>query len=178
MESSVGYSRLDGHVETTLWGCRSTLAGRVVTEIGGSAAAGALPFAFQEQLLILRTKSVPAALHGIEASLISISGLASLRCAFVVSASKSSEMAMANEGTVLSLLDGHKPEEIRWIFSCWTVLTSGEAGSPWSRWHDRHSRREQQMQSLLLRLDLIRLQSSACTSERGRGSTRACGRHV
>ena len=37
--------------------------------------------------------------------------------------------------------------------------------------------KEQQMQSLLLKLGLVGLRSSACTSERGRGSTRA-GRHA
>ena len=34
------------------------------------------------------------------------------------------------------------------------------------------------MQSLLLKLGLVGLTSSACASERGRGSTRACGRHA
>ena len=46
--------------------------------------------------------------------------------------------------------------------------TSGEAGSPWSR-ADAKS---------VAKLGLMRLQSLACTSERGRGSTRACGRRV
>ena len=57
------------------------------------------------RLRILRTKFIPAALHGIEASLLSQSSYLRLRAAFV-RACWSSKMSMSHSGTVLSLLDG------------------------------------------------------------------------
>ena len=48
---------------------------------------------------------LPAALHGVEASLVSISGLRSLRTAFG-QAALSGSLRLANPGAVLSLLDG------------------------------------------------------------------------
>ena len=54
---------------------------------------------------ILRTMHLPGALHGAEASHVSISGLRKLRTAFC-QASLSGGLRLANPGAVLSLLDG------------------------------------------------------------------------
>ena len=54
---------------------------------------------------LLRSKCVPAALHGAESSHVSDTNLNSLRTAFVAAA-WSSRMPLAHPGAVLSLLDG------------------------------------------------------------------------
>ena len=65
----------------------------------------ALPLDYEGKLRILRTKFIPAALRGIEASLLSQSSYLRLRAA-LVRACWSSKMSMSHSGTVLSLLDG------------------------------------------------------------------------
>ena len=65
----------------------------------------ALPLDYEGKLRILRTKFILAALHGIEASLLSQSSYLRLRAAFV-RACWSSKMSMSHSGTVLSLLEG------------------------------------------------------------------------
>ena len=65
----------------------------------------ALPLDYDGKLRILRTKFIPAALHGIEASLLSHSCYLRLKAAFV-RACWSSKISMAHSGTVLSMLDG------------------------------------------------------------------------
>ena len=94
-----------GQMDTTLRQRASTIAARNVNELDKIPAAGALPLGFGETLHVLRSKSVAPALHGIEASPISVSSLVSLRSAFV-SAVWSSKMPLANSEAVLSLLDG------------------------------------------------------------------------
>ena len=69
------------------------------------ARAVVLPLDFVGRLRILRTMHLPGALHGAEASLVSISGLRKLRTAFC-QASLSGGLRLANPGAVLSLLDG------------------------------------------------------------------------
>ena len=64
-----------------------------------------LPLDFIGRLRILRSMHLPGALHGAEASLVSISGLRKLRTAFC-QASLSGGLCLANPGAVLSLLDG------------------------------------------------------------------------
>ena len=68
-------------------------------------AVAVLPLDFVGRLRILRTMHLPGALHGAEASLVSISGLRRLRTAFC-QASLSGGFRLANPGAVLSLLDG------------------------------------------------------------------------
>ena len=65
----------------------------------------ALPLEYDGELRILRTKFISAALHGIEASLLSHSSYLRLKAAFV-RACWSSKMNMAHSGTVLCMLDG------------------------------------------------------------------------
>ena len=81
-----------------LEGRGSTLSGRIIKESGSIAGVGAHPLVFKEKLRILRANSVPAVLHGIEASPVSISGLAPLR----------SRQSVACAGAVLSLFGGAK----------------------------------------------------------------------
>ena len=57
---------------------------------------------FCGRLRPLRSMHLPAALHGVEASLVSISGLRRLRTAFGQAAS----LRLANPAAVLTLLDG------------------------------------------------------------------------
>ena len=68
-------------------------------------AAGSLPLGFRETLGLLRSKCIPAALHGVESSHVSDASLNSLRTAFVAAA-WSTRMPLAHPGAVLSLLDG------------------------------------------------------------------------
>ena len=82
---------LGGHLD-------STLRARV-------HSVAVLPLDFCGGLRILRSMHLPAALHGVEASLVSISGLRSLRTAFG-QAALSGSLRLANPGVVLSLLDG------------------------------------------------------------------------
>ena len=72
--------------------------------ISGVRAVDALPLDFVGRLRILRTMHLPAALHGAEASLVSISGSRRLRAAFC-QAALSGGLRLANPGAVLSLLD-------------------------------------------------------------------------
>ena len=65
----------------------------------------ALPLDYDGKLRILRTKFIPAALHGMEASLLFHSSYLRLKAAFV-RACGSSKMGMDNSGSVLSMLDG------------------------------------------------------------------------
>ena len=57
---------LGGHIDTSLRGQGSTLACKKMKETGSIAAVGALPLVFQGKLQNLRSKSVLAALRGIE----------------------------------------------------------------------------------------------------------------
>ena len=59
-----------------------TLFHRNVKELGRIAVVRVIPLCFREKLPVLRTKKIPAPLHGVEASPTSVSGLASLRAAF------------------------------------------------------------------------------------------------
>ena len=96
---------LGGHLDVTYrsWGC--TLAARVKAVLRVVWLVSALPLDYDGKLRILRTKFIPAALHGIEASLLSYSSYLRLKAAFV-GACWSSKMSMVHSGTVLSLLDG------------------------------------------------------------------------
>ena len=96
---------LGGHLDDTYrsWVC--TLAARVREVLKVVWLVSALPLDYEGKLRILRTKFIPAALHGIEASLLSQSSYLRLRAASVRGC-WSSKMSMSHSGTVLSLLDG------------------------------------------------------------------------
>ena len=96
---------LGGHLDTTYraWGC--TLAVRVLAVLQIVWLVSALPLGYRVKLRILRTICVPAALHGVEASHLSQSGLFKLKAAFV-RACWSGKLTLAHTGTVLGMLDG------------------------------------------------------------------------
>ena len=96
---------LGGHLDVTYRSWECTLAARVREVLRVVWLVSALPLDYEGKLRILRTKFIPAALHGIEASLLSQSSYLRLRAAFV-RACWSSKMRMSHSGTVLSLLDG------------------------------------------------------------------------
>ena len=96
---------LGGHLDSTFRARAVTLGFRMAAAILRVRAVAVLPLDFVGRLRILRTMHLPGALHGAEASLVSISGLRKLRTAFC-QASLSGGFRLANPGAVLSLLDG------------------------------------------------------------------------
>ena len=96
---------LGGHLDATYRGRAGTLAARIPLVRAVCKAAGSLPLGFRGTLGLLRSKCIPAALHGVESSHVSDANLNSLRTAFV-GAAWSSRMPLAHPGAVLSLLDG------------------------------------------------------------------------
>ena len=96
---------LGGHLDSTFRAQAVTLGSRMASAIPRVRAVAVLPLDFVGRLRILRTMHLPGALHGPEASLVSISGLRKLRTAFC-QASLSGCFRLANPGAVLSLLDG------------------------------------------------------------------------
>ena len=96
---------LGGHLDTTFRGRAATLVGRVLVFLARILVVLALPLDFAGKLRVLRTKFLPGALHGIEASSLSLGLLWRLRSAFV-SAVWSRRMPLAQVGAVLTLLDG------------------------------------------------------------------------
>ena len=96
---------LGGHLDSTYRGRAGTLADRIPPVRASCKAAGSLPLGFRGTLGLLRSKCIPAALHGVESSHVSDANLNSLRTAFVAAA-WSARMPLAHPGAVLSLLDG------------------------------------------------------------------------
>ena len=96
---------LGGHLDSTYRAWGRTLAARVIAVLRVVWVVSALPLDYRGKLRILRTMYIPAALHGIEASLLSQSSLLKLRAAFV-RACWSSKLTLAHTGTVLGMLDG------------------------------------------------------------------------
>ena len=96
---------LGGHLDTTLRGWSSTLATRVRLVIARLVLIFALPLDFYGRVRVVRSLYLPAALHGIEASLLASESLRKLRAA-VRRAVWSRRQPFANVGAVLSLLDG------------------------------------------------------------------------
>ena len=72
---------LGGHLDTTFRGWSSTLAGRVRLVIARLVLIFALPLDFHGRVRIVRSMFIPAALHGIEASLLASESLRKLRSA-------------------------------------------------------------------------------------------------
>ena len=97
---------LGGHLDTTFRGWSSTLAGRVSLVIARLVLIFALPLDFHGRVQVVRSMFIPAALHGIEASLLASESLRKLRSA-VCRVVWSRCQPFASVGAVLSLLDGH-----------------------------------------------------------------------
>ena len=96
---------LGGHLDSTFRARAVTLNSRMSAVLPRVRAVAVLPLDFVGKLRVLRTMHLPGALHGAEASLVSVSGLRRLRTAFC-QASLSGGFHLANPGAVLSLLDG------------------------------------------------------------------------
>ena len=96
---------LGGHLDTTFRGWSSTLAARVRLVLSRVVLIFALPLDFHGRVRVVRSMYLPAALHGIEASLLASDSLRKLRSA-VRRVVWSRRQPFANVGAVLSLLDG------------------------------------------------------------------------
>ena len=96
---------LGGHLDTTFRGWSSTLAARVRLVISRLVLVFVLPLDFHGRVRVVRSMYLPAALHGIEASLLVSGSLRKLRSA-VCRVVWSRRQPLASVGAVLSLLDG------------------------------------------------------------------------
>ena len=96
---------LGGHLDTTFRGWSSTLAARVRLVISRLVLIFALPLDFYSRVRVVRSMYLPAALHGIESSLLASASLRKLRSS-VCRVVWSRRQPMASVGAVLSLLDG------------------------------------------------------------------------
>ena len=73
---------LGGHLDSTFRARAVTLGFRMAAAIPRVRAVAVLPLDFVGRLRVLRTMHLPGALHGAEASLVSVAGLRKLRTAF------------------------------------------------------------------------------------------------
>ena len=96
---------LGGHLDTTFRGWSSTLAARVRIVLSRLILILALPLDFHGRIRVVRSMYIPAALHGIEASLLASDSLRKLRSA-ICRVVWSRRQPLANVGAVLSMLDG------------------------------------------------------------------------
>ena len=90
---------LGGHLDTTFRGWSATLAARVRLVISRLVLIFVLP------LRVVRSMYLPAALHGVEASLLALDSLLKLRSS-ICRVVWSRRQPLASIGAVLSLLDG------------------------------------------------------------------------
>ena len=74
---------LGGHLDTTFRGWSSTLAARVRFVLSRLILIFALPLDFHGRIRVVRSMYIPAALHGIEASLLASVSLRKLRSAIL-----------------------------------------------------------------------------------------------
>ena len=96
---------LGGHLDTTFRVWSSTLAARVRLVISRLVLIFVLPLDFHGRVRVVRSMCLPAALHGIESSLLASDSLRKLRSS-ICSVVWSRRQPMASVGAVLSLLDG------------------------------------------------------------------------
>ena len=96
---------LGGHLDTTFRGWSSTLAARVRLVLSRLVLIFALLLDFHGRVRIVRSMCLPAALHGIEASLLASDSLRKLRSS-IHRVVWSRRQPLASVGAVLSLLDG------------------------------------------------------------------------
>ena len=92
------------HLDTTFREWSSTLAARVRLVLSLLVLIFALPLDFHGRVRVVRSMYLPAALHGIEASLFASDSLRKLRSAIRRVGSR--RQPLASVGAVLSLLDG------------------------------------------------------------------------
>ena len=92
-------------MDTTFRGWSSTLAARVRLVLSRLVLIFALPLDFHGRVRVVRSMYLPAALHGIEASLLASDSLRKLRSA-IHKVVWSRRQLLASVGAVLSLLDG------------------------------------------------------------------------
>ena len=92
-------------MDTTFRGWSSTLAARVRLVLSRLVLIFALPLDFHGRVRVVRSMYIPAALHGIEASLLASDSLRKIRPA-ICRVVWSRRQSLANFGAVLSLLDG------------------------------------------------------------------------
>ena len=95
---------LGGHLDTSLRGWSSTLAARVRLVLSRLILIFTLPLDFHGRIRVVRSMYLPAALHGIEASLLASDSLRKLRSA-ICRVVWSRRQPLANVGAVVSLLD-------------------------------------------------------------------------
>ena len=91
---------LGGHLDTTFRGWSSTLAARVRLVLSRFILIFALPLDFHGRIRVVRSMYFPAALHGIEASLLASDSLRKLRSA-ICRVVWSRRQPLANVGAVL-----------------------------------------------------------------------------
>ena len=96
---------LGGHLDTTFRGWSSTLAARVRLALSRLVLIFALLLDFHGRILVVRSMYLPAAIHGVEASLLASDSLRKLRSA-ICRVVWSRRQPLANVGAVLSLWDG------------------------------------------------------------------------
>ena len=96
---------LGGHLDTTFRGWSATLAARVRLVIARLVLIFVLPLDFHGRVRVVRSLFLPAALHGVEASLLASDSLLTLRSS-ICRVVWSRRQPLANVGAVLSLLDG------------------------------------------------------------------------
>ena len=96
---------LEGHLDATFRGWSSTLAAGVRLVISRLVLIFALPLDFHGRVRVVRSMYLPAALHGIEASLLASESSRKLRSA-IRRVVWSRRQPLACVGAVLSLLDG------------------------------------------------------------------------
>ena len=96
---------LGGHLDTTFRGWSSTLAARVRLVLSRSVLIFALPLDFHGRVRAVRSMYLPAALHGIEASLLASDSLRKLR-SVIHKVVWSRRQPLASVGAVLGRLDG------------------------------------------------------------------------
>ena len=92
-------------MDTTFRSWSSTLSARVRFVMSRLVLIFALPLDFHGRVRVVRSMHLPAALHGIEASLLASGSLRRLRSA-ICKVVWSHRQPLANVGAVLSLLDG------------------------------------------------------------------------
>ena len=96
---------LGGHLDTTFRGWSATLAAQVRLVLARLALIFALPLDFHGRIRVVRSMFLPAALHGVEASLLASGCLLKLRSA-VCRVVWSRRQPLADVGAVLGMLDG------------------------------------------------------------------------
>ena len=103
--SSLMSGILGGHLDTTFRGWSAALAAGVRLVISRLVLIFALPLDFHGRVRVVRSMYLPAALHGIEASLFASDSLRKLRSS-IHRVVWSRRQPLAGVGAVLSLLDG------------------------------------------------------------------------